>query len=305
MQTKDITYCPLCKNKKSKFVCEIEGYEFRKCFICGLVFLKNVPTREFFKKFYSYSDTKGFNKQIKRINPLLSIFLNNQLLLKLVKYWGELVNRNWESSVLSLKESGRILDVGCGPAVLLGRLKKRGWDVYGLEVGDKLVAEASQKIGRERVINGELPKVHKKLRGKFDVVSFWHVLEHIDNFQENLMAAKKILKRGGYLIIEVPHSDSLNFKLFGNSWTFLMPPQHLHFWNRNALKRLLERNIFTINKIVYPNYFAFVLSSSLVKKYKTLIIITPLLMLFSILASLIFSYIKKGDVIRVYAKIKK
>ena len=271
--------CLICKSKSLKIVCKSGGFVFRECKECGLIFLANPPSRKFLDKFYAYDDEKRQNKESFKLNPLNNFFLRNKFLAKLVNFWGITINQFWATDINNLsKKKGKILDIGCGVGIFLSEMKKRGWNVNGIEVGGEVVKAASAKVGHGRIFREDSGKVYKRLKGKkYDVISLWHVFEHLSEIDDTLEKIVKLLKRKGTLVIEVPNSESFNFKIFRGNWTFLMPPQHLHFWSRESFEILLKKHNLEIITTLYPAYFAFVFSSSFIKKYPQLFFLVPLL----------------------------
>ena len=73
------------------------------------------------------------------------------------------------------------------------------------------------------------------LPGQFDAVTFWHVLEHLENPGEALVAAGRLLKSNGWLVVAVPDYASLQAKLFGKYWFHLDLPRHLHHFESDWL----------------------------------------------------------------------
>src|SRR3990167_3619825 len=84
-----------------------------------------------------------------------------------------------------------------------------------------------------------------------DVISFWHVLEHVEKPEEYLDAARNNLKKGGKIIIGVPNIDSFEFKFSKQYWFHLQPQFHLWHYSPSSLKKLLQKSKFKINTIDY------------------------------------------------------
>jgi ubiquinone/menaquinone biosynthesis C-methylase UbiE len=137
---------------------------------------------------------------------------------------------------------GRILDVGCGSGNFLAALRSRGWDAYATEFSDAAVAMAQRRgitVHRGTVEDAGYPDDH------FDVVTMWHVLEHVPAPRETLNELRRILKPDGLLVVEVPDSASLTFRLCGRDWMGLDVPRHLQHFTPTTLVRLLTDSGFT------------------------------------------------------------
>jgi SAM-dependent methyltransferase len=133
---------------------------------------------------------------------------------------------------------GRILDVGCGDGDFLAGLKRRGWQVSGIEFSD--AAAALSRAKGIDIFQGDLASARFP-NGSFDVVTFWHVLEHIPEPVPVLVEARRILRDDGLLVVEVPDSASLTFRLCRQHWFPLDVPRHLQHFTPATLNALLER----------------------------------------------------------------
>jgi len=102
---------------------------------------------------------------------------------------------------------GRILDVGCGAGFFLRALDQQKWDRYGVEPGRRSALVAARALGQNRVFAGALKEASHE-DSFFDVVAFWSSLEHTNEPRAHLIEARRILKTGGTLIIQVPNAAS-------------------------------------------------------------------------------------------------
>ena len=145
------------------------------------------------------------------------------------------------------KNPGRILDVGCGLGNFLPIARKRGWEVYGIEISSWAAQFIKEKLGFE-VFNGQLYEADFPSRF-FDVVVMWHSLEHISEPAKVLQEARRILKDEGLLVIAVPNVDYFVYKffyrLFRGREKLLVSNKgkivHLYYFSIKTLERLLEK----------------------------------------------------------------
>ncbi|MYW66156.1 methyltransferase domain-containing protein [Streptomyces sp. SID8379] len=122
------------------------------------------------------------------------------------------------------------LDVGTGhghfPAVAKEVLPYTAFD--GLDIGDGV--EEARRAGRvEEAHRGFLTELAPQLAGRYDAMSMFHYLEHSLDPREELKAARRVLRPGGHLMIELPDPESRYAKLLGKWWVSYFQPQHLHF----------------------------------------------------------------------------
>jgi SAM-dependent methyltransferase len=134
---------------------------------------------------------------------------------------------------------GRLLDFGCGGGAFLDRMRRRGWQVTGLDVSDAAVSRARRELGL-RVLAGSLP--HPELTGTtFDVITMLHSLEHVHAPLAALRAAHHLLAPGGKLLVAVPNIDSAAFRWCGAGWAGLDLPRHLTHFTPRTLRLMLAR----------------------------------------------------------------
>lgn len=151
-----------------------------------------------------------------------------------------------------VKKRGLVLDVGCSSGILLSLLKRKGFDVYGLEPNKQAYAYA-RKILKDSVFNDILPTFLKKKGIKFDCIIYNHVFEHIENINEEFLQIKKALKINGVLIIGVPNTDNVIFKIRRKFWESLLPNEHVWHFNTKYLKKYLTKQGFEILKVSFED----------------------------------------------------
>ncbi len=140
---------------------------------------------------------------------------------------------------------GDILDVGCGSGAFLLGLQAAGWNCHGVELSPE-AARAAQEAALD-VRAGDLLGAGY-LPASFDVVRFWHVLEHVVSPRRQLAEARRLLRPGGRLLIGVPNAASLLSRLFGRRWYYLDVPRHLWHFDRTSLARLVTECGFQVEK---------------------------------------------------------
>ncbi|MFO0937906.1 MAG: class I SAM-dependent methyltransferase [Gemmataceae bacterium] len=139
---------------------------------------------------------------------------------------------------------GRLLDFGCGGGSFLRRMADRGWTVTGIDVSPVAVQTVRDEQGL-RAFSGTLP--HPELKPcSFDVITMWHVLEHVHEPLSTLRDAYELLVPGGKLVIALPNSESWPARWFGSSWFGLDVPRHLTHFTPQTLKEMLATAGYTL-----------------------------------------------------------
>ncbi len=144
--------------------------------------------------------------------------------------------------------SARILDVGCGRGWMLKTLKDHGWECFGTEFSEESSKHAQKLLGNtvytvSDIADCRFPDNH------FDVVTLWHVLEHLPNYLDVLQEIKRILKPRGVLIIEVPNFTGVQSSINAGRWIYLETPRHLYHFSTKYLSKLLGGLKFTVKGI--------------------------------------------------------
>jgi 2-polyprenyl-3-methyl-5-hydroxy-6-metoxy-1,4-benzoquinol methylase len=251
---KKIEFCDLCGGKEFEFLFSghdwtqnIKGdYSLYRCTECGLFFINPQPTeREIAEhyqshKYYSFRGTvpawkKMFYKTFysKKANPFLELVFFPLLPLP-------------RSTKIML--GGRFLDVGCGAGSFLALMKYFNMDCHGVEPGkfdEQFAKENNLKIKNCTLLEANFPDNY------FDVITLNHVFEHVSNPAETLRELHRILKPGGTLILAVPQSDCIAYKIFGRYWVQLDIPRHLFTFSKKTIKEYAKKTEFKIEKMRY------------------------------------------------------
>ncbi len=139
---------------------------------------------------------------------------------------------------------GSLLDIGCGKGRFLSNAVKIGWDAEGQDYSLAQAAMAETKAGT-KVWVGDLDSLPIFSRN-YDVVTMWHVLEHMPNPQNVVKSIHSMLAKDGLLIIEVPNFSSWQAKIGGRKWFQLDVPRHLWQFTPEGIGQLLQHNGFDV-----------------------------------------------------------
>jgi len=140
-------------------------------------------------------------------------------------------------------KKGKLLDVGCGNGVFLKEAQKHGFEIWGIDFDKQSIKAAKKNLGIDTLYNMSLEEFHnfaKKKNIKFDVITFFEVLEHQDRPMEFLQMVKDLLKDEGYIAGSVPNREGLFRKI---DWKYFhgdYPPHHFLRFSQTALYKTLE-----------------------------------------------------------------
>ena len=135
-----------------------------------------------------------------------------------------------------------LLDVGCGSGTLLSLLKRRGFRVRGVDFSTEAAAIAKSE-NHVDVTVGSLEEVQFS-DASFDIVTLFHVMEHVTNPRRVLKEVSRILRPAGAVILQVPNIESWQFKMFGAKWYGLDIPRHVIDYSEKSMVQLLIESGF-------------------------------------------------------------
>lgn len=160
------------------------------------------------------------------------------------------------------KGEGSVMDIGSGTGDFLAFAKNKNWNVLGVEPVEK-ARQLSEKKGI--VVNEYLHEVEDK---NFDVITLWHVLEHVEDIEAYILEIKRRLKPGGTLIVAVPNFKSKDALHYKEHWAAFDVPRHLWHFSESSIKRIFLKYQFKLIQ-TKPMWFDAFYVSLLSEKYKT------------------------------------
>ena len=154
-----------------------------------------------------------------------------------------------------------ILDIGCGTGSFLEYINKNGWNTLGIEPID-----VARKLAIEKGVNC-FSNTDELQNQKFDIITMWHVLEHVPDFNKQFEDFKNVLNENGVVVIAVPNFESYDAKFYKEQWAALDVPRHLWHFSEKAISKIASDNDFIL-KEVKPMWFDSFYVSLLSEKYK-------------------------------------
>jgi 2-polyprenyl-3-methyl-5-hydroxy-6-metoxy-1,4-benzoquinol methylase len=150
------------------------------------------------------------------------------------------------------RRDSSLLDVGCGSGTLLGLLKERGFQVRGFDFSAEAAAIAKSENGVDVVVGSRLQDAGFEDES-FDLVTLFHVMEHVTDPRTILSEVRRILRPAGRLVLQVPNIESWQFRLFGVRWYGLDVPRHVVNYSNRAMQRLLADSGFKVRRTRHFN----------------------------------------------------
>jgi 2-polyprenyl-3-methyl-5-hydroxy-6-metoxy-1,4-benzoquinol methylase len=256
------TICPCCKEDHIEKVMLAkdhtvtgELFEIWKCNNCSVRFTQNVPSQEAIAKYYrseayvSHSDTKkGFINRLYHFVRSLTVKSKKKLIIK-----------------ASGKEKGNLLDIGAGTGAFAHAMQRAGWNVTALEPD----ATARQNALKNYDLSlQDLDSLFQLKEADFDVITLWHVLEHVHDLGGYFIQFKKLLKPTGILVIAVPNYTSYDGVHYAEHWAAYDVPRHLYHFSPHSMDLLAAQYFFRV-KEYKPMWFDSFYVSMLSEKYRS------------------------------------
>ena len=259
--------CLLCGPRAFAWVSEATDKHFRgpgrfsfwRCTGCGLVVLHPCPSVEVMGRYYPDYVTPvasggTFRQRLKRLvaedwygyEPEARALLWPVRLLRKAL---TLPLRPFLNQVPRWRLGGKVLDVGCGSGGSLAFLARLGWTCYGIEPGPRSRTYAQDVLGLT-VHQGPLESCGFP-DSFFDVVTMWHVVEHLANPPATLREIHRVLKPDGVLVLRTPNVDSWEARCFQGNWYGLDPPRHFFLFSPGTIRAMLERSGFMMTRLRY------------------------------------------------------
>lgn len=255
------THCELCGSENlAKFIdlkdysISQEDYEIWNCADCDFHFTQHVPNQEFIAPYYksedyiSHSDTKKgiVNNLYHRVRQIM---LDRKY--KLVDFYSQ---------------GGTLLDYGSGTGYFPAYVKAKNKTVKAIEIDPDARKYSQDRFGLdvyepEAMANGTFSS------GEFDVISLWHVMEHLYNPGTYVQSFKNLLQENGHLIIAVPNFTSYDAEYYGKYWAAYDVPRHLWHFSPDTMKKMVEKEGFILvdkKPMPFDSFYVSLLS----EKYK-------------------------------------
>ncbi len=162
-------------------------------------------------------------------------------------------------------ESKNLLDIGCGTGDFLVTALKDNWTITGIEPDEK-----ARQIAKSKTNNSvfEIEQLEKLKPHSFDVITLWHVLEHLPNLEMHTALFKSLLKSSGTLVIAVPNFKSYDAHYYKNFWAAYDAPRHLWHFSKITIEELFKKENLNLVKtlpMIFDAYYVSLLS----EKYKS------------------------------------
>jgi len=246
--------CPLCGCLHNKPFLETkdylltgESFNLVQCSDCTLVYTNPRPTPDFMGRYYESGDYISHVQDKSNIKNIIYYWARNLMFHKKL---------SWMKSLQPIKS--RLLDYGCGTGSFLNFLFTKEWDVWGVEPN-----ETARKLAPNRLSNRVFANLEELPLMEFDIITLWHVLEHLHDIHGTIEVLLSNLSKPGWLVLAIPNFTSYDAKYYKNYWAGYDVPRHLSHFNGETMKLLAKKHRLQLVKtlpLVLDAYYICMLS---------------------------------------------
>ena len=222
--------CDLCGGSHFEPDLDWNGWNLLRCPNCDLVFTSPRHTEAYLQRLYS-------DRYYERASGYLAMQMSSlsEEDYHLAKSLGEMCRAGRGAGPL------KSLDVGCGAGRIVQAFQKCGWEGVGIDLSPKAV-----RAGIEGGLDLRVAALDDRGLGTFDLITGFHILEHVHSPRRFLEKCAERLHSNGYLLMEVPDYGSYRAQRMGRHWPYLYPDGHLYQFRESTLKKYLAGAKFAI-----------------------------------------------------------
>lgn len=242
--------CPWCGSDKAQINLWLkddflskEDFHICECLNCGLLYTMPRPSKEKIGEYYKSEEYYSHQENKKGFIPRL--YENVKKVNLKHKY--ELATKGLTT--------GKLLDIGCGVGDFLHTAEAHGWQCTGVEPSEEAKAIARQRTQAKLLSSEDQEQLPD---ASFDVITMWHVLEHVDDLRWQVTQLQRLIKPNGRIVIALPNYKSYDGQFYKEHWAAYDVPRHLSHFNRTTIAKILKTNdlkLIKTDKLKWDAYY--------------------------------------------------
>ena len=253
--------CPVCGYHQFRLVFTAKDYFITKeefpvnaCIKCGMLMTAGLPKEENIPEYYKSDDYISHSDTRKGIVNRAYHLVRDIMLSEKFK----IIRKNYG------KRTGSVLEIGVGTGYFLKYMQQKGWEVQGVEKSHDARDFTAKRWNLNILPDEELFKLPL---ARFDVITLWHVMEHLPNLDQHWQVISKLLKPDGVLVIALPNAGSWDAKHYGPYWAAWDVPRHLWHFTPIHIEKLGKSEGFSLTNMYRMPFDGFYISI-ISEKYK-------------------------------------
>lgn len=242
--------CPWCGSEKAQihlwlkdeFLTQ-EDFQIYECKSCGLLYTEPRPNKEEIGKYYKSKAYYSHQENKKGLIPRL---------YEAVKSINLKTKYNLATKGM---QKGKVLDIGCGVGDFLCIMDKQGWETIGIEPSEEAKEIAEKRLNHKVLKPEDLQNLETQ---SLDLITMWHVLEHVDDLKEEIHQIERILRPKGRLVLALPNFKSYDAQFYNIQWAAYDVPRHLNHFCKESIVKIFknsELELVNTNKLRWDAYY--------------------------------------------------
>lgn len=242
--------CPWCESEKTKIHLWLkdefltkEEFQIHECLNCGLLFTEPRPPKEKIGDFYKSEDYYSHKENNKGFIPKIYETIKSVNLKTKFKMATKGMN------------TGTVLDIGCGVGDFLHTMEINGWKTVGIEPSEEAKTIAKKRMKGHLYAPDEINQLPNE---SFDLITMWHVLEHVDDLRSEIKQLERLLKKGGRLVLALPNFKSHDAQYYKEYWAAYDVPRHLNHFCKTSIHNIFKNstlNWIETKKLIWDAYY--------------------------------------------------
>ena len=242
--------CPWCDSDKAQINLWLkdefltkEDFHICECLNCGLLYTMPRPDKDHIGAYYKSEEYYSHQENTKGFIPKVYEKVNKVNL-----------KHKYQLATDGL-EVGKMLDIGCGVGDFLHTAEEHGWECMGVEPSEEARAIAQKRMKAKILSSEDLENIPD---GYFDVITMWHVLEHVDNLKWQVAQLQRLVKKNGRVVIALPNYKSYDGQYYKELWAAYDVPRHLNHFNSTTLTKIFKTSgleLVKMDKLKWDAYY--------------------------------------------------
>lgn len=242
--------CPWCGSEKAQINLWLkdeflskEDFHICECLSCGLLYTMPRPTKDKIGAYYKSEEYYSHQENNTGFIPKLYEAIKKTNL----RYKYKMATEGLEM--------GKLLDIGCGVGDFIHTAEEKGWKGMGVEPSEEAKKIARNRIKAEIIDSEAMEKLPNQ---SFDLITMWHVLEHVDDLRWQVDQLERLLKTNGRIVIAVPNYKSYDAQFYKEHWAAYDVPRHLNHFDKTTLVKIFKSKGLELKrteKLVWDAYY--------------------------------------------------
>ena len=248
-----LEFCPSCTENKFEnkliakdYLVSQESFAIVQCKACELLFTNPKPNDSRLAYYYNSDQYISHNNNKKNIQNLIYQIIRSITVRQKIKLIKKYCN------------TGKLLDFGSGTGTFLKEAIKH-FNITGIELNSKAIQQTASLIKKHTYEHIGLLSSNDK----FDIITMWHVLEHLPNLKNTIGKIKEHLSPKGHIFIALPNPESWDSNYYGANWAGYDVPRHLYHFNQKAMFNFLKKcelNVIDVKPMKFDAYYISILT---------------------------------------------